>query len=430
MDNQAYDFVIYVGIFLIMFALSGFFSGSETAFTATNRFRIKYLSRSNPKARKARELLEEPEKFISTLLFCNNLVNVALSALGTALAIRLFGDKGVVYSTLIVTLGLLVLGEITPKTIAAYHADAIAIAIAPFMKSLVRLCYPVVRLLTLISLFFIRTFGLSDQTRESAISEEELEALIESGAEEAGVERVKQEMLLSVLFLDRTTLGDIMIPWQDVVCLDINLSMKDVLATIERTNFSRYPVYDSDVHNVVGFVHVKDILLRTKNDSMENISLESLLRPPPFAPELRTIRDQLTFFKKERIHMCIVVDEYGYVVGLVTLEDVLEEIVGDIEDEHDPTRQKVVHLPDGSCVVDGSLLVRDINRYLNMHLPEGQVRTVAGLIMSVLDRFPEVGEVVIIGDYYLQVVRKKGFRVERVRIWRKHSMHENQFTPR
>ncbi|SFM39145.1 HlyC/CorC family transporter [Thermodesulforhabdus norvegica] len=420
MKEGFFNLGFYGLAFLSLFALSAFFSGSETAFTAANRFRMGYLSKSNPGARKVKELLDEPEKFISTLLLCNNLVNVALSAMATALAIRIFGNEGVLYATFAVTVGLLVFGEITPKTIAAYHADRISIIVAPLMSLLVRLCYPVVKLLTFLSMLLIKSIGLTPQGEGGGLTEEELEALIETGVEEAGVEREKQDMLLGVLLLDRITLGDIMVPWRDVVCLDLKAPLEEVMSTIEKTNFSRYPVYKGDFHNVVGFIHVKDVLLSFYGKGAESVSLESLLRPPQFAPEFRTIRDQLAFFKKERSHMTVVVNEYGHVIGLVTLEDVLEEIVGDIADEHDAEAGKIIHLADGSVVVDGSILVRDLNRYLDMKLPEAMARTVAGLIISVLDRFPEVGEVVVIGDYHLQVVRKEGFRVRRVRIWEKH----------
>lgn len=418
MKEGFFDAGLYTLVFLSLFALSAFFSGSETAFTAANKFRMGYLSKSSPRARKVKELLEEPEKFISTLLLCNNLVNVSLSAIATALAIRLFGNEGVLFATLAVTVCLLIFGEITPKTIAAYHADKIALTIVPVMDLLVRCFYPIVRLIIFLCLFLTRTLGLTRQSGDNGLTEEELEALIEKGAEEAGVEREKQDMLLSVLLLDRITLGDIMVPWRDVVSLDINASPEEVMGRIRETNFSRYPVYEGDVQNVVGFVHVKDIL---QVSGSERLNLKSLLRPPQFAPEFRTIRDQLAFFKKERSHMTIVVNEYGHVIGLVTLEDVIEEIVGDIVDEHDVEPKKIVPLADGSIVVEGNLLVRDLNRYMDMRLPEGKARTIAGLIISVLDRFPEVGEVVVIGDYHLQVVSKEGFRVKRVRIWEKQA---------
>jgi len=403
-------------VFAGLFGISAFFSGSETALMAVNRFKIAYLARTDGRAKLLEKILKDPDRLIGTLLLCNNLVNVALSAMGTAIAIRLFGDRGVLYATFVITLGLLIFGEITPKTIAAYHATPIALRVSPVMRFLISFCYPCVRGLTFLSNAIIRLLRLERQKGDLDLSEEELQALIESSGSGAGLEREKQEMLIGVLLLDKTTLGDIMVPWRDVVSLELNATLQEVLAAVEENKFSRYPVYEKDPSNVVGFVHVKDLLLKIGENQTE-VRLKDVLMPPPFAPESRTIRDQLEAFRREQLHMCFVVDEYGQVVGLVTLEDVLEEIVGEIEDEHDSSGiERLFRLADGSYLVDGSMLIRDINRRLGLELPENGVRTVAGLIISRLDRFPDVGEVVSVGRCKLQVVRKRGFSIEKVRI--------------
>ncbi len=412
--------IIDIAVFALLFCMSAFFSGSETALMAVNRFRLAYLSQKSKRARVLSNILDKPEKLLGTLLFCNNLVNVALSALGTAVAIRIAGDQGVVYATLLITLGLLVFGEITPKTIAAYYSDSIALLVSPFMELLIKVCYPCVRVLTVISDFLIKLMGLEKKSRTSALSDEELEALIATGFDGDVIGREKQDMLLGVLLLDKVTLKDIMVPWRDVVCLDVNDNMSSILRTIEESKFSRYPVYEEDRNNVIGFVHVKDLLPEIRKNK-EHFELRKLLRPASFVPDVRTIKDQLEDFKRERIHICFVVNEYGNVIGLVTLEDVLEEVVGEIEDEHDVSSKKITRLSDGSYIVDGGMLIRDLNKRLGMELPEDGVRTIAGLIISTLDRFPEIGEVVVVNNYVLQVVSKKGFSIRRVIVKKRSS---------
>jgi putative hemolysin len=263
--------------------------------------------------------------------------------------------------------------------------------------------------------FIVKSFGW-EKKDEPVITEEELEQLIgiESDPALGGViPKEKQDMLLGVFLLDKTILRDIMVPWRDVVSLPADASRDTVIETIAKTNFSRYPVYEGDPTNVIGFVHVRDILLKACNDTF---SLREILRPPPFAPDLRTIRLQLEFFKKERTHIAFVVDEYGNIVGLVTLEDILEEIVGDIEDEYDVHQDRIIPLKDGSWLIDGKALIRDVNRAIDLDLPEKDVRTIGGLILRQLQRIPELGETVTVGKVRLQVVSLRGRRIEKVRV--------------
>ncbi len=413
------ELLLNLVIFMGLFCLSAFFSGSETALMAVNRFKLAHLVRQKHKrASTLNKILKEPEKLLGTLLFCNNLVNVALSALGTAVAIKIAGDQGVVYATFIITIGLLIFGEITPKTIAAYYSNSVALIVSPLLELLIKVCYPCVRVLTAASNILIRLLGLKKKSEESTLTDEELEALISTGLDSEVLGREKQDMLLGILFLDKTTLGDIMVPWHDVVCIDVNDDASTVLNVVRRSRFSRYPVYEGDKRNVIGFIHVKDILSELEDDNKE-IDIRKILRPPSFAPDVRTIRDQLELFRKERVHICFVVNEYGDVIGLVTLEDVLEEVVGEIEDEHDVSSKQITALPDDSYLVDGSMLIRDLNKRLGMNLPESDVRTVAGLIISTLDRFPEVGEVVVLNGYIFQVVSKRGLSVDKVIIKKK-----------
>ena len=410
-----YQSIISTLLFCLLFGLSAFFSASETAFMAVNQLKLAIRADRDRRARMVKEAIENPEGLLGTLLICNNFVNISLSSLATSIAIKLAGDAGVIYATLVVTVTLLIIGEILPKTLASYHAEALAIKVVPVIRVLIMVFTPVLQILRWMINFIVKSFGWGKKD-EPVITEEELEQLIgiESDPALGGViPKEKQDMLLGVFLLDKTILRDIMVPWRDVVSLPADASRDTVIETIAKTNFSRYPVYEGDPTNVIGFVHVRDILLKACNDPF---SLREILRPPPFAPDLRTIRLQLEFFKIERTHIAFVVDEYGNIVGLVTLEDILEEIVGDIEDEYDVKQDRIIPLKDGSWLIDGKALIRDVNRAIDLDLPEKDVRTIGGLILRQLQRIPELGETVTVGKVRLQVVSLRGRRIEKVRV--------------
>ena len=407
MDNAALG--LRLVFMLLLLVLSAFFSGSETAMMAVNRLRLRRRVKREQRARLLRDILKEPEKLIGTLLFCNNLVNVALSAIATGLAIRFWGETGMAYATFAVTLALLVFSEITPKTVAAYAPTRLALAVAPAIRRLIRVLYPLVRVLTFISDLLIRILGLHRSPTSDRITEEEIRTAIEAGGDEGVLDQAKQDMLMGVLGLEGITVGDIMVPIRDVVVLPADADHDEVYQIIEKSQASRYPVYQGDRSDIIGFIHVRDFLLAP---SAEPFSLKKILRPPHFVPNLRSIRRQLLSFQKERSHLSIIVDEYGGVQGIVTLEDILEEIVGEISDEHDRLLSRAVKLADGSYRLEGSALIRDINRGLHIDIPEAEVRTIAGLIYKHLGRIPTPGEEVILGRYRLVVedVRKRNIR--------------------
>lgn len=403
--------------FFLLFGLSAFFSASETAFMAVNQLRLKVRAEKDLRAHMVKKILENTEGLLGTLLICNNFVNVTLSSLATSIAIGIAGETGVIYATFIVTTSLLFLGEIIPKTFASYHADSITFKIAPVIRSLMIIFTPVLHFIRWIIEGLIKLFGWEKGRQEPIITEEELEHIIGIDSDTSPIPKQKQDMLLGIFLLDKTILRDIMVPWRDVVSLPLSISREEIIKIIAKTNFSRYPVYEGDPSNVIGFIHVRDVLLTACSGENKTFSLKSILRPPPFAPDLRTIRMQLEIFKREQTHIALVIDEYGNVVGLVTLEDILEEIVGDIEDEYDTRQDHIVALKDGSWIIDGKALIRDVNRITGLDLPETDVRTVGGLILRQLQRIPELGETVTLGKIRLQVIRLIGRRIERVRVF-------------
>lgn len=410
---MASAWLFYAVVVFVLMLLSAFFSGSETAVMAVNRMRLLHLSKTDRRAQRINKILERPEKLIGTLLLCNNLVNVGLSALGTALALALVGERGILYATVVITLVLLVFGEITPKTIAAYHSDRIALTISPILAFCIRLLYPVVHFLSVLSNALIRLLHLQHASQVQEFSAEEIESLIAASGVETGLAKDKQDMLLGVLMLERLTVGDIMTPIRDVVSFPDDASYDQVLEVVRKTEFSRYPVYHQVAREIIGFIHVRD-LFQSSPDRPDFMA--SILRQPHFIPEFRSVRQQFMDFQKTRSHLSLVVDEYGNVIGLLSLEDVLEEIVGEIEDEHDKRERAVESLADGSYLIKGRTLIRDLNRWLRLTLPEGEVRTIAGLVLKELGRVPRPGDAVVIGAHRLIVLGIKGKSIVRLQL--------------
>lgn len=411
---MAESWFLDVVVMIILLLVSAFFSSSETALMAANRLRLRHLAKRDRRAGLAFSILEKPDRLLGTLLLCNNLVNVALSAIGTALAMALLGERGILYATLFITFFLLVFGEITPKTVAAYHSDRFSLIISPVISFCITVFYPAVHLLSALSNVLIKVAGLQRTEREEQFSAEEIESLIEASGDEGTLEKEQQNMLLGVLTLERTTVGDIMVPIQDAVSVAVDCDYADVLDTVRSSQFSRYPVYEKEVNNVVGFIHVRDLL---HNPDDRDFSLRQILRKPHFIPELRSISQQFSAFKRRRSHLSLVVDEYGNVVGLLTMEDILEEIVGEIEDEYDRLDSEVEQLSDGSYLVSGRTLIRDLNRRLQLDLQEGEVRTTAGLIIKELGRIPRLEDVVSLQNCRFSVIGLKGKSITWLRLW-------------
>ena len=388
MSLAAWPFLLLGLVFLL--ASSAFFSGSETALMAVDRWRIRHMARKRRRARLVEKTLKEPEKLIGTILLGNNLVNVAASALATSIAISLAGESGVIWATLIMTLLILVFAEITPKTIAAYHPERISILVVQPIYAFIKILYPIVRLLSGVSSKLIALSRLEKPGGESIPSIEEIAMMIRAGAEEGVLQKRDEEMLQAVLALDRIPVESVMLPTRDVVAFEINTPYENVLAGVKKSEFSRYPIYEEKKGDVSGFMHIRD-LLRWPGPVRE-FSLAKIMRQASYVPEGKSVRQQLVDFQKSRVHLAFVVDEYGEVVGIVTLEDILEEIVGEIADEHDRFLRRIQPQGDGSFLVDGSVSIRDLNKWLAWDLPEDGYQTIAGLVLTLLGHLPKTEE--------------------------------------
>ena len=414
MNLAAWPFVLLGLVFLIV--SSAFFSGSETALMAVDRWRIRHLSRKRRRARLVEKILREPEKFIGTILLGNNLVNVAASALATWMAISLMGEGGVIWATLIMTLIILVFAEITPKTIAAYYPEQMAILIVQPIYGLIKVLYPVVRVLSAMSNMLIVLARLEKPGPGALAGVEEIAAMIKVGAEEGILKKREEEMLQAVLTLGSISVESVMIPTRDMVAFEMSTPYDEVLAGMKRSEFSRYPIYKGDKGEVAGFVHIRDLL--KWSGSVGGFSLRKIMRTASYVPEVKSVRQQLVDFQKTRSHLAFVVDEYGEVVGIVTLEDILEEIVGEIQDEHDRFLRKIQPQQDGSFLIDASISIRDLNKWLQWNLPEDGYQTLAGLVLTLFGRLPEITEEVKWEAFRFQVEEMFENSLMRIRVFR------------
>ena len=386
---------------IILLVLSAFFSGSETAITSVSEYRLKHLLEREKDRRRAKalqHLLSEPNDLITCLLVWNNLVNVGASALATLLFLRLLPPGLPAYvsglvTTFVMTALLLLFGEITPKNLAKNRAEAVAMRVLVPVWQLTRVTSPVVRALRVLSHGMLRPFGEELLSREGIpLSEDQLITFIEEG-EERGIIPVQDgEMMKRILTLDEITAEEVMVPRTEMQAIEAETPLQEVLRFVVEDGHSRYPVFEGNRDNVIGILHVKD-LSRTVVNGGQETPLRELLRPAYYTPTTKPVNVLLREFQRERVHMAVVVDEYGGVAGIVTLEDILEEIVGEIEDEYDRprSRQLIRRISATEAVVDGDAEVRLVNRTLGLELPEDEAVTIAGLILEKLGDIPDPG---------------------------------------
>ncbi len=405
-----------VGYSVILFVLiifSAFFSSSETAFMRANRFRIRHLADNGRKdAKRVVEILKKPDKLISTILLGNNFVNVLASAIATALFLSVFGEEGIVYASIAMTIILLIFAEITPKTVAAYKADEFSMLVSYSMRAVIRILDPLAHLLTMISKGLLQLFGFKLE-RTDKLTEADVETVISIGHKEGFIQEPKAKMLSAVMDMDTVPVRKVMIPMNEIQMLSTDCSFDDIVRTVISKSFSRYPVYEGRQDNILGYLHVRDIWRFI--DRKEDFDLKKALREVEFVPETRSILKQLIDFQQMRVHIAFVVDEYGTVKGAITLEDIIEEITGDIIDEHDDILAPVIPVGLNTFLVRGNINLRDLGKYFDNDFPE-EFDTLSGLMYSMLDHIPEEGEEMDWDGMRFKVERMRGNRLSRVRI--------------
>jgi len=413
---DAISLPVLFGILIVLLMLSAFFSGSETGLMTLNRYRMKHLAKSgHGGATRAAKLLERTDRLIGLILLGNNLVNIAASAVATVIGIRMFGDVGVLFATMALTVVVLIFAEVTPKTLAALHPERFAYPAAYVYTPLLRIAWPLVLVVNLAGNSILRLLRVSPEDAAAhSLSSEELRTVVtEAGAM---IPRRHQQMLLSILDMENATVEDIMIPRNEIVGIDISKEWPEILDQLVHNQHTRLPIFDGSIDELAGIVHMRRVLALISNNNLDKDALLSLAREPYFVPEGTPLNQQLLNFQNQKRRIGFVVDEYGDIQGLVTLEDILEEIVGEFTT--DPaTRVKNVYMDaDDSYLVDGTVTLRALNRAMNWKLPVDGPKTMNGLITEHLETIPQPGTTLKVGKYVLEIAQTRANLVQTVRV--------------
>jgi putative hemolysin len=404
---------LQLAVLAVLLVLSGFFSGSETALMAIDRLRVKYLARKGGVAATRLEaLLDRPDRLLSGILVGNNLVNIAASVFATALCIQWFGEHGELLTILILTPLLLIFAEIGPKVYAAKYPEKVSFAVLTPIRALLWLLTPVIWLASGVSTLLTRL--LRGEEQRPLISEDELRSFIEFGEHAGVVAKEKRKMLHGVFDLGSIRVRDVMVPRTEVVGIEVGAAFVDVVKLIAATRHSRFPVYEGDLDRVVGVIHSKEILDYLANPG--DFSLRQLARPPYFVPEAKPIESLLQAFRRKHLHLAMVVDEYGGVEGIVTLEDIVEVIVGEIQDEYDDEEALIRPAGPNRFLVDGSATLRLVNLRFGLALSGEYVTTLAGFLLHALGRIPVPGDVCEASGVRFTVLRMADRRIEEIEV--------------
>lgn len=415
-----YAFWASVVAIMILLVLSGFFSGSETALTAASRARTHALAKSgNKRASMVARLIESRERLIGALLLGNNLVNILASALATSLFLKLFGDAGVVYATLVMTLLVLIFSEVLPKTWAIANAEKFALNVAPVVRVLVILFGPIVAAIEVIVRLVLRIFGIRIDDSTAVLSaHEELRGTLDLQHLEGGLIKADKDRIGGLLDLAELEVSDVMVHRTKLFALNADLPAEELVEEVLASPFTRIPLWRDDPDNMVGLLHAKDVLraIATIKGDMEQFELAKVMSPLWFIPDTTSLQNQLNAFLKRKTHFALVVDEYGEVMGLVTLEDILEEIVGEIADEHDIELPGLKPQADGSVIVEGSVPIRDLNRATDWNLPDDEATTIAGLVIHEAKMIPEERQIFTFHGFRFTVLSREKNRITRLRM--------------
>lgn len=404
---------------LLLLLLSAFFSGSETALTAASRPLMHQLEQNGDRrATLVNRLHARTDRLLSTILLGNNLVNILSSALATSVLITLFGEAGVVYATLGMTFLVVMFGEVLPKTLAFRRANQVSLLVAPTITGLITIFSPVTRALDLLVRPIVRGVIGRGEAPSLGPSSEELRGAIELHAEEGGVVRDERAMLHSILDLNEVTLEEVMTHRRNVAMIDADEEPATIVAQVLASPYTRLPLWRGEPDDVVGVIHAKALFraVQARGGSLDGLDIIALSAKPWFVPDSRTLMDQLQAFRRRREHFAMVVDEYGSLMGIVTLEDILEEIVGEITDEHDVAVPGVIRQPDGSYVVQGSVTIRDLNRELGWRLPDEEAVTIAGLVLYEAKRIPDVGQAFLFHGFRFEILRRHRHQITAIRV--------------
>ena len=404
--------IIQLVIVIILLSASAFFSSAETALMTSNKLKMRNLAENGDKrAAKVLKVTENTDKMLSAILIGNNIVNLTASSISTALTLKIFGSKLVGIATGILTFLILVFGEITPKNVASKNAENMALAYIGVISFLVTLLTPVIFIVNTVAKFVISIFNKNGDDN-NAVTEEELRAMVEYSHEEGVIENEEKKMIVNVVDFGDTVAGDIMVPRVDMVMVDEKSSYEEILQVFREERYTRIPVYEETQDNVIGILNVKDFLLI---EDKENFVMKELLREPLYTYEYKKTSALMMDMRKTGANIVIVLDEYGITAGLITLEDMLEEIVGEIRDEFDADEDEgISKISDLEYLIDGSTNLDDINDRIGLSLSSEEYESIGGLIMEKLGRLPVEGEIINFDNIVLTVKKMDHARIEKV----------------
>ena len=412
--SQAY-LIQFITLFVLLL-LSAFFSASETSIFSLNKVKIRHLSEEGSKqATLLRRMLEQPGRTISTILIGNNVVNIASTAIGTSLAIAFFGSSGAGIATAVMTVLILTFGEITPKTLVARRPENFALKISGLINFLGKLLAPLIFVFNSFTNLLVNMLDGSVKENQF-ITEEELRMLVNVGEEEGFIDEDEREMIDSIFEFNDTLVREVMVPRIDIHAVDVEESLEEVIKLVLKAGHSRIPIYEQTIDNIVGVIYAKDLLKIFFEPVKEKVSLKKMMRPAYYVPESKKVRDLFAELRKEKVHMAIVLDEYGGTAGVATIEDLIEEIVGEIQDEYDREELPIKELEDGSFLVNARTSIYEINEEIELDLPDDEYDTISGIVFHHLGRLPDEGEELKIGNLQIIVEKIVGRRMEKLRL--------------
>ncbi|MEL7299836.1 MAG: HlyC/CorC family transporter [Pseudomonadota bacterium] len=414
-------FWITAAAILFLLVMSGFFSGSETALTAASRGKLRaQADKGSGGAAAALRITEDNERLIGSVLLGNNLVNILATSLATALFTRAFGESGVALATLVMTLLVLIFAEVLPKTYAITNSETAAALVARPISVVVMLFSPIVRAVRILVRGVLRVFGVRIDPGTNVLAvREEIAGALSLGHQEGVVEKEDRDRILGALDLAERTVEEIMLHRSSIEMIDVSLAPGDILSAALQSRHTRLPLFRDDPENIVGIIHAKDLaraMDKLVRKDIAEFNVLDVAMEPYFVPETTTLDDQMREFLRRRAHFALVVDEYGSLQGLLTLEDILEEIVGEIADEFDQEEDEVAKTADGQYIVEGSMTIRDLNRAHDWNLPDEEANTVAGLVIHEAQMIPTTGQVFNFHGFRFEVMEKDANRITRLKV--------------
>jgi len=403
------------GVLAFLIALSAFFSASETSMVALNRYRLRHLVEQGHRgARLAAKLLERPDRLLGVILLGNNMANIAAASVATIIALKLYGEAAIAIATLLLTLAVLVFAEVAPKTVAALHPERIAFPAAYVLRPLLVLLYPVVWIVNSVANVGLRALGIPLHRRRDALSAEELRTVVrEAGSR---IPAQYQSMLLGILDLEKVSVDDVMVPRNYIEAIDLDGDWDDIVGQLATSHHTRLPVYKGSLDHVVGVVHIRQVLQLTQSADFSREGLTRIMQEPYFIPEGAPLTRQLFDMRAKRQRLGLVVDEYGDIRGLVTLEEILEEIVGEFTTTAPGMAEDVIAEDGGTFIVDAAANIRDLNRKMGWTLPADGPKTLNGLILEYLEDIPEPGTSLRLAGYPVEILQTTGSAVKTVRV--------------